>query len=151
MELLHLDKDETQVSTSRSASNKTSVRALSCLLSYVFCVCFEDEPAEKHKLWKLKSRISVISFSLFNEWLIFTLSFPFYVMTYKMFSEKKLSQAGQKNNSSDINLFTQIHLTVFVGHSSIFCQNCPMSRTNIQHNSCNFKILRKTSNSCSLW
>ena len=31
-------------------------------------------------------------------WLIFTLSFPFYVMTYKMFSERKLSQAGQKNN-----------------------------------------------------
>ena len=68
LELLHLDKHQTQVSTCPSASNGTSVRPLSCFLSYVFYICFEDEPTDKYKLWKLKSKMSIISLSLFNEW-----------------------------------------------------------------------------------
>ena len=135
------------ISIQQNISKSTQLPSLLC-----FCICFDDEPTDKHKLWKLKRECLLFHFPcLMSEWLIFTLSFPFYVMTYKMFSESKLSYAGQKHNKVVIhNLFTQIHLTVFVGHSSIFCQNCPMSRTNIQCNSCNFKILRKANNSCCL-
>ena len=40
-----------------------------------------------------------------QRWLIFSLSFSCYVMTYKMFSEGKLSRAGQKKKSSGIKSF----------------------------------------------
>ena len=44
LELLYLVNHQTQVSTCPSASNRTSIRALSCLLSFVFHICFEAEP-----------------------------------------------------------------------------------------------------------
>ena len=76
MELLYLDKDQTQVSTCPSATNRTSL--------------------------------------VFKEHLVaFSLTFFCLVMTYKTFSEEKLSQAGQKNNKALISIFfTQTHLTV---------------------------------------
>ena len=86
-----------------------------------------------------------------SEWLIY---FKFPVLCNdisKVFREEAVPRMAKKEQSSDVKSFTQIHLTVFVEHSSVFCQNCPKFRTNTQCNIGNFKILRNTSNSCILW
>ena len=57
--------------------------------------------------------MSAVSLSLFKESEVVYI-FSTNVMKYKMFSEEKLSQAGQKNNKAlTQNLFTQTHRTVW--------------------------------------
>ena len=107
LKLLHLDQHQTQVITCPSASNRTSVRALSCLLIYVFYICFEDELTDKHKLWKLKSKMSVISLSLFNKWVAY-IYFKFLVLCNNIknvFREKAVPSRAKKQQSSDIKSF----------------------------------------------